>query len=76
MKAAITAGTLMNRRNWSNESIAVTPPWRRGASPEALFRRCRDVLLGGQKLVRNGGPAHREQRQNRDHGHEFHGRYV
>ena len=26
MKAAITAGTLMNRRNWSNESIAVTPP--------------------------------------------------
>lgn len=39
MKAAITAGTLMKRRNWSNESIVVIPlegkaprPWRYSAA--------------------------------------------
>jgi len=33
MKAAITAGTLMKRRNWSNESIALIPPKTRQLAP-------------------------------------------
>lgn len=33
MKAANTAGTLMNRRNWSIESIAVCPKTKRIRPP-------------------------------------------
>jgi hypothetical protein len=36
----------------------------------------RDVLLGRQKLIGNGGPTHGEQRQNRNHAQEFHARRV
>lgn len=76
MKAANTAGTLMKRRNWSIESIAVVPPKRQSAPPAALLHPLRDVLIGRQKLIGNGRSTHREQRQNRDHGQKFHGRKV
>ena len=66
MKAAITAGTLMNRKNWSIESIVVSP--KTSAFARALLHPLRDVLLGSQKPIGNGGPAHREERQNRNHG--------
>lgn len=49
MKAANTAGTLMKRRNWSIESIAVSP--RQNDTPAALFHPVRDVLIGRQKLI-------------------------
>src|SRR6186713_2737447 len=79
MKAANTAGTLMNRRNWSTESIAVSPKTNcndKAPSPATLLHPLRDVLIGRQKLIGNGGPAHREERQNRNHGQKFHGRKV
>lgn len=75
MKAANTAGTLMNRRNWSIESIAVVPQ-DKAPSPAALLHPVRDVLIGCQKLIGNGRPTHREQRQNRDHGQKFHAAKV
>lgn len=40
MKAANTAGTLMNRRNWSIDSIR-HPPSDKNASPAALLHRVR-----------------------------------
>ncbi len=51
MKAARTAGTLMNRRNWSTESIVVSPKDKKAPSPAALFHPLRDVLIGCQKLI-------------------------
>lgn len=66
MKVAITAGTLMNRKNWSTERIVVPPNTKRPA--RALLHPLRDVLIGRQKPIGNGGPAHREERQNGNHG--------
>lgn len=67
MKTANKAGTLMKRRNWSTESIAVFPQRQttkktnhKPTSPAALLRPLRDVLIGRQKLIGNGGPTHRE----------------
>lgn len=75
MKAANTAGTLMKRRNWSIESIAVSPKTKT-YTPAALFYPVRDVLIGRQKLIGNGGSTHREQRQDRNHSQKSHGRRV
>ena len=67
MKAAITAGTLMNRKNWSTESIVVSPKTMHPRSC-ALLHPLRDVLIGCEQPIGNGGPTHREERQNRNHG--------
>ncbi len=67
MKTANTAGTLTNRRNWSTESIVVSPK-DKAPSPVALLHPLRDVLVGGQKPIGNGGPTHGEKRQNGNHG--------
>jgi hypothetical protein len=75
MKAANTAGTLMKRRNWSIESIAVSPKTKT-YTPAALFHPVRDVLIGRQKLIGNGGSTHREQRQDRNHSQKSHGRKI
>jgi hypothetical protein len=37
MNAAITAGTLMNRKNWSTESIVVIPQKDRTAPPARAY---------------------------------------
>ena len=66
-KAANTAGTLMNRKNWSTESIVVSPKTNRPCAC-ALLHPLRDVLIGCQKPIGNGGPADREERQNRNYG--------
>ena len=50
MKAAITAGTLMNRKNWSIESIAVSPKTKCPRA-YALLHPSRDVLIGRQKPI-------------------------
>jgi hypothetical protein len=79
MKAANTAGTLMNRKNWSTESIAIPPRYPakdEATSPAALLHPLRDVLIGGHEPIGNGGTAHREQRQNRNHGQKFHGKSI
>lgn len=68
-KAAITAGTLMNRRNWSIESMKVVP---QGASGASSVRPLRRALIVREKLVGIGRPGHREQRKNRDEGQRFH----
>jgi len=75
MKAANTAGTLMKRKNWSTESIVVSPKTK-APVPAALLHPVRDVLIGRQKQIGNGGPADREQRQKRNHAQKFHGRKV
>ncbi len=75
MKAANTAGTLMNRKNWSIESIC-PPKDKNRPPPVALFRPLRDVLLRRQNPIGNGGSTDREQRQNRNHRQKFHGRNV
>ena len=67
MNAAITAGILMKRKNWSTESIVVSPKTKL-LRPCALLHPLRDGLLGCQKPIGNGGPTHREERQNRNHG--------
>ena len=67
-KAANTAGTLMNRKNWSTESIVVSPKDKSTLAPCALLHPLRDVLIGCQKPIGNGGSADREERQNRNHG--------
>uniref|UniRef100_UPI00352AD20D hypothetical protein n=1 Tax=Salmonella sp. M175 TaxID=3240291 RepID=UPI00352AD20D len=50
----------------------VIPPSDENASPAALLRPLRDALIGREKLIGNGRPAHREQRQNRDHREKLH----
>ena len=67
MNAAITAGALMNRRNWSIESIVVSPKDNAPRSC-ALLHPLRDGLIGCEQPIGNGGPTHREERQNRNHG--------
>ena len=79
MKAANTAGTLMKRKNWSTESIVVSPKTTaktKAPSLAALLHPLRNVLIGRQKLIGNSGPADREQRQKRNHAQKFHGRKV
>lgn len=65
-KAANTAGTLMNRKNWSTESIVVPPKTKRPGTC-ALLHPLRDVLIGCQEPIGNRGPTYREERQNRNH---------
>jgi hypothetical protein len=67
--AAITAGTLMNRRNWSIESMKCRP---QGASGANSVRPLRRALIGHEKLIGIGRPGNREQRKNRDEGQRFH----
>lgn len=57
MIAANTAGTLISLRNWSTESIAVIPQRQSGFASRALLHPLRDLLIGREKLVGNGGPA-------------------
>lgn len=64
--AASTAGTLMNRKNWSTESIVVSPKTK-APSPAALLHPLGDVLVGWQRSIGNRGSTHGEARQNRNH---------
>lgn len=64
MKAANTAGTLINLKNWSKESIAIIP--QDNVADLALVHDLRGPLIADEKLVGNGCSAHREQRQNRN----------
>ena len=63
--AAITAGTLMNRKNWSIESIAVVP---KVLQRRTSVRRLHRPLIACEKLVDLGRRGNREQRENRNDG--------
>lgn len=67
MKAVNTAGTLISLRNWSTESIPVIPQRQSAQSGPHLLHPVRGQLIGRQKLVGNGGPTHRQERQNCNH---------
>jgi hypothetical protein len=74
-KAATTAGTLINLRNWSTESIVFAPKNAVANRPGSI-RRLRGLQIAGQNLIRVSRPGNREQRKNRNNGQRFHAGMV